>query len=484
MTGVNPILIIDDDRSIREILSMHLEERGFNVVAASSAEDGERCAADVSPCVVILDVRLPDRSGLELIAALRQVTEAPVLMITAFHDMATTILAMKAGAFDYIQKPIDIGVFDAALDRALEERRVSSSAQTLQLSATTSPGLHDVIGRSPRMQEIFKEVGKVAASGATVLIGGESGTGKELIARVIHQYSAPGRPFVPVNCAAIVESLLESELFGHERGAFTGAVATKIGKCEQAEDGTIFLDEIGDLSLGLQSKFLRVLQEREFERVGGIKRIPLRARIIAATHRNLAEYVTDGLFRDDLYQRLRVVTVELPALRERREDIPLLVEHLLARINARVNRRVLKVPREVMDDLQSRPWPGNVRELENMLMRAVVMAPGDVLLAELLTGSGPADGRVPQGELTAVADSPLRLNSPARGNPALAPPAAAPRVQTLDEVERDHIAHVLVVTQGHRGRTCELLGITRPTLERKLRKYGLQIARRGLGDPV
>ncbi len=478
---MNPILIIDDDRSIREILSMHLEERGFEVVSAASAEDGERLAGEVTPRAVILDVRLPDRSGLELVEVLRKTTGSPILMVTAFHDMATTILAMKAGAFDYIQKPIDIGVLDAALDRALEERRVSASDQTLQLSPETSPGLNDVVGRSPRMQEIFKEIGKVAAGGATVLIHGESGTGKELIARVIHQYSAAAKPFVAVNCATIVETLLESELFGHERGAFTGAVSAKIGKCELAADGTLFLDEIGDLSLSLQAKLLRVLQEREFERVGGVKKIPLRARIIAATHRDLEERTRTGLFREDLYQRLRVVTLEIPSLRERRDDIPLLVEYLLARINARLNREVLKVPREVMQDLQARPWLGNVRELENMLIRAVVMAPGDVLLPELLPSPSSTEEPRP---FRAMTDPPPTRTDPGPGPVVSGAAPPAEHVMSLDEVERAHIEHVLEVTGGHRGKTCELLGITRPTLDRKLRKYGIDVPRRRSGGAV
>ena len=459
MPADHPILVVDDDRSLRELLAMHLEERGLVARTAATAAEGEALAQELRPLAIVLDVRLPDRSGLELIEALRRTTDAPVLMITAFHDMATTILAMKAGAFDYIHKPIDIGAFDRALDRALEERRVSTSAQTLHLGDTATPALHAVIGQSPRVQEIFKEVGKIAASRATVLLRGESGTGKELIARVLHEYSAPGRPFVAVNCAALVETLLESELFGHERGAFTGAVAQKPGRCELAEDGTLFLDEIGDMSLALQAKLLRVLQEREFERVGGVKRLPLKARVIAATHRDLASRIREGLFRDDLHQRLKVVTLELPPLRERPEDIPLLVEHLLSRLNARTHRRVTKVPAEVMADLTSRPWPGNVRELENTLMRAVVMAPGDVLLPELVRPPPPSP-------------------------PVPAPPCPPARTfLTLEEVERDHIVRILAATGGHRGRTCELLGIARPTLERKLRKYGLKAAPRGDETP-
>ncbi len=455
---VPSILVVDDDRSLRELLQMHLEERGLAVEVAGTGAEGEKLAREKRPQVIVLDVHLPDRSGLDLLEALRQTTDAPVLVVTAFHDMATTILAMKSGAFDYIRKPIDLFAFDAALDRALEERRVSSSAKTLQLGDSASPDLHALVGNSPPMQEIFKEVGKIASSKATVLLKGDSGTGKELLARVIHRYSAPSRPFVAVNCAAIVETLLESELFGHERGAFTGAVAQKPGKCELAEDGTLFLDEIGDLPLSLQAKLLRVLQEREFERVGGVKRLPLRARVIAATHHDLGQRAGERLFRDDLYQRLKVVTLELPPLRERAEDVPLLVGHLLRRINERTGRKVTKVPPEVMAELKRRPWPGNVRELENALLRAVVMAPGDVLLPELI-GTSPAPG------------------PPAmEGSGAPLPPGEA--VWTLEEIERAHIERVLAATGGHRGKACEVLGITRPTLERKLRKYHLAVPRR------
>jgi two-component system response regulator AtoC len=241
------------------------------------------------------------------------------------------------------------------------------------------------------MRAIVKEIGKIASSMATVLIQGESGTGKELIARVIHTYSSDvPKPFVAINCSAIVDTLLESELFGHEKGSFTGAIQTKYGKFELAEDGTIFLDEIAEMSLPLQAKLLRVLQEREFERVGGLKRLPLRARVVAATNRNLAREVAAGRFREDLYQRLKVVTIELPPLRERVQDIPLLAQHLLARIGQRLGKRVTKIPAEAMAHLMALPWPGNVRELENALIRAVVMAPGDMLLREHLPPLEPA----------------------------------------------------------------------------------------------
>jgi two-component system response regulator AtoC len=305
------------------------------------------------------------------------------------------------------------------------------------------------------MQRLVKEIGKVAAAPrATVLIAGESGTGKELVARVIHNYSFDDpRPFVGINCSAIVETLLESELFGHERGPFTGAATSKPGKFEVADDGTVFLDEIGDLSPQLQAKLLRVLQEREFERVGGTKRLTLQARVIAATHRDLAEEVKSGRFREDLYQRLRVIALHVPPLRERREDIPLLVKSLLERINGRVHKRVTRVPEEVVEALVRLPWRGNVRELENVLTRAVVLSPGEVLLAESL----------PRDEVSAAGEQGDALSwlGPTDG-----------QLPTLEEAERQLIERALVLTRGHKGRACQMLGISRPTLERKLVKYG------------
>jgi two-component system response regulator AtoC len=456
---MDSILIVDDDRSIRELLSMHLEERGFGVLSAGTGADGVRLAAETPPAAIILDMRLPDASGIDLIPELRKrAPEAPVLMITAHHDMATTILAMKAGAFDYIHKPIDIQAFDVALDRALEVRRLSRGADYLSVESNRNFKMDDIVGTSPSMQQLFKDVGRVAASRATVLIQGESGTGKELIARVIHSYSAPGRPFIGINCSAIVDTLLESELFGHEKGAFTGAMQAKPGKFELAEDGSIFLDEIGELSGNLQAKLLRVLQEREVERVGGVRRIVIKARILAATNRDLETEVSAGRFREDLFQRLKVVTLALPPLRERPQDLPSLVEHLLLKINQRLHKNLRRVPREVLEKLQRRAWPGNVRELENVLTRAAVLSQGDMLLEEHLIEQ-PA-----QRQATPVA-APVPVKA-----------AVNERIQTLDEVEREHIERVWALTNGHRGKSCQLLGISRPTLERKLRKYGLYVS--------
>ncbi|HTO96221.1 MAG TPA: sigma-54 dependent transcriptional regulator [Myxococcales bacterium] len=447
------ILIVDDDRSIRELLSMHLEERGFGVMSAATGAEGFRLAEEAAPSAIVLDMRLPDASGIDLIPELRKrAAEAPVLMITAHHDMATTIRAMKAGAFDYIHKPIDIQAFDVALDRALEVRRLARGNDYLAVEGGPAFDMDDIVGVSPVMQRLFKDLGRVAASRATVLIQGESGTGKELIANVIHSYSAPQKPFIPINCSAIVETLLESELFGHEKGAFTGALQTKPGKFELAEEGSIFLDEIGELSPNLQARLLRVLQERKVERVGGVKHIPINARILAATHRDLAEDVRAGRFREDLYQRLKVVTLRLPPLRERVEDIPLLVEHLLVKINQRLHKNLRRVPREVIEKLQKRSWPGNVRELENVLTRAAVLSQGDILLEEHLV------------EQTLPPPPRSEPEPPVQGNG---------RIATLDEVEREHIARVWALAKGHKGRTCQMLGISRPTLERKLKKYGI-----------
>jgi two-component system response regulator AtoC len=453
------LLIADDDLSLLESLKMHFEESQqdgeprFNVVTATSAAQALKAAADLSPSLVILDMMLPDRSGLDIIEEMKSLCgDAPIVMVTAYHDMETTIRAMKLGAFDYIHKPFpDLATLDLVVDRALKMHQLSRRAASFAVEQSEVK-LGDIVGNSPPMQQLVKEIGKVAnATRATVLIQGESGTGKELIARVIHNYSSDTpRPFMGINCSAIVETLLESDLFGHEKGAFTGALAIKPGKFEIAEDGTVFLDEIGDMSLTLQAKLLRVLQEREFERVGGVKKIKLRARIIAATHRDLTQEVAAGRFRDDLYQRLKVITLWIPPLRDRREDIRLLVPHLLQAINEKLHLRVTRVPPEIMDHLQRLPWRGNVRELGNVLERAVVHASGDVLLADTLPPLDPEPGE--------------ERPAPKAGDPEHFP--------TLEEVERVHILKALRLNKGHKGKTCQLLGISRPTLERKLQKYG------------
>jgi two-component system response regulator AtoC len=455
------LLIVDDDVSLLESLALHFEEvkrdrePRYQVVTATTAEAGLAAASAVSPSLVILDMMLPDRSGLDIIEEMRaRCGDAPIVLVTAYHDMESTIRAMKLGAFDYVHKPFpDPGVLDVVVERALQMRQLSRRALAAAEGGVAAARLGDIVGRTPVMQALVKEIGRVAAATrASVLITGESGTGKELIARVIHNYSYDEpRPFIGINCSAIVDTLLESELFGHERGAFTGAVALKPGKFELAEEGTIFLDEIGDLSLPLQAKLLRVLQEREFERVGGVKRLVLRARVIAATHRDLSAEVETGRFREDLHQRLQVITLHVPPLRERPDDIPALVQALLERINEKVHQRVNRVPPEVLEHLRALPWRGNIRELENVLTRAVVLAPADVLLADHLP---PLEPLRPSPE-------------PAAGWP---PDGALP---SLAEAERLLISRALTLTHGHKGKACQMLGISRPTLERKLAKYRL-----------
>src|SRR5690606_22243278 len=414
--------------------------------------------------LVILDMMLPDQSGLSMLPELKSLLgETPIVIVTAVHDMETTIRAMKAGAFDYIHKPFpDLSALDLVVERALNVQRLSRRAAEKSTVPSLPPArLGDIVGTSPAMQELVKEVGRVAASRANVLVHGESGTGKELIARVIHNYSQDEhQPFVGINCSAIVDSLLESELFGHERGAFTGATVAKVGKFEFAGEGTIVLDEIGDMSLHLQAKLLRVLQEREFERVGGNRRIQLGARILAATHRDLGAEVAAGRFREDLYQRLSVITLRIPPLRERREDIPQLVHQLLDRINQKVHKQVRRVPPEVLQHLCELPWKGNVRELENVLTRAVVLASGDVLLSEHLP---------PRPGTSAVATSAPPVPHPV-GVPELDRPDHLP---TLAEAEAILIQRALHATGGHKGKACEVLGISRPTLDRKLKAYRL-----------
>ncbi|QRK04932.1 sigma-54-dependent Fis family transcriptional regulator [Archangium violaceum] len=475
------LLIVDDDLSLLESLKMHFEDiehegaPRYQVVTATSAAEALRVAHEIMPGVVILDMKLPDRTGLDIIEEMKSLCgDARIILVTAFHDMETTIRAMKAGAFDYIHKPFpDLTALDIVVSRALEYRQLSRRAATVNVE-TAAARLGDIVGTSPLIQQLVKEIGKVSASRATVLINGESGTGKELIARVIHNYSYDEpKPFIGINCSAIVDTLLESELFGHEKGAFTGANAVKPGKFELAEDGTIFLDEIGDMSLMLQAKLLRVLQEREFERVGGVKRIKLRARVIAATHRHLADEVASGRFREDLYQRLKVITLQIPPLRERREDIPLLVQHLLERINEKVHKRVTRVPPEVLAHLTRLPWRGNVRELENVLTRAVVLAPGEVLLSENLPALEPAQPE--HGPHTnGHAHGPLAPGGSALPNFLVAPIDDPSRIPTLEEAERMLIELTMNVTKGHKGKTCQILGISRPTLERKLQKYGVR----------
>ncbi len=454
------ILVIDDDKSISESLDLYLTEEGHEVFTANTGTDGLNMAIENSPEVVILDIRLPDIDGFTVLEDLREENEdLKVIMITAHHDMETTIRAMKEGAFDYIHKPINIDELDIAIQKALKTHDMEKKIDGLLVESSRDVKVGDIIGTSKAMRDIFKIIGVVSQSKTTVLIQGDSGTGKELIAKVIHNNTARTEPYIAVNCSAIVDTLLESELFGHEKGSFTGAISRKLGKFELARYGTVFLDEISEMSLNLQSKLLRVLQEMEFERVGGKDRVKVNARIIAATNKDLKTLVEEGKFRDDLYYRLNIVTIQIPPLRERREDIPLLVDYLLRKINRDLHKKIAAVSGDMMDIFMKYSWPGNVRELENLLVRAAVVAKSHVL------------GREDFPELMGA-----YIHEKARRE---APQDVAEKenedgLLTLDEIEQRHIRMVISKVGKNKGEICEILGISRPTLERKLEKYGIE----------
>ncbi len=448
MKEAERLLIIDDEANLCRELSLFFRSKGFDTYTALSKAEGLRNFHEVHPHYVICDVRLPDGDGLSILSEVCRIDpDVYVIMITAYQDMETTVSAMQHGAFDYIDKPFDPEKLEIVVNKARENRRLTQVVSRLQAERIMPLKQNVLVGKSKPMLEIYKTIGAVSSSNATVLITGESGTGKELVARAIHANAAPQEPFISVNCSAIVDTLLESELFGHEKGAFTDASYRKPGKFELAGKGTMFLDEIGDMSPGLQTKLLRVLQEREYTRVGGSEVLRTDARLVAATNRNLETLVAENRFREDLYYRLKVITVYVPPLKERREDIPLLVEHFLQKINAEVHREVYKVPDETMKRLMHYDWRGNVRELENVLTRAVVLSKGEVL--ELQAHS--LEDTIPSE--MAAEDSPFR---------------------SLEDVEAQHISRVLGAVGWHQGKACEILGVSRPTLRKKIRDYGLK----------
>jgi len=455
------ILIIDADHTVNEAVTLYLTEKGHDVFSVATGTDGLNTFVETSPDVVILDTNLPDINGFTVLEDLREEDEKlKVIMITADHDMDTAINAMKAGAFEYFRKPIDASELNLTVQKALKAREMDKRVDDILLKSPQRFKVGDIIGTSREMSEIFKTIGIVSQSKTTVLIQGESGTGKELIAKVIHRITTPNEPFIAVNCSAIVETLLESELFGHEKGSFTGAISRKLGKFELAREGTVFLDEISEMSLNLQAKLLRVLQEMEFERVGGKDRVKVNARIIAATNRDLRILIEEGKFRDDLFYRLNVVSIHIPPLRDRRDDIAPLIDHLLAKINLDLNKRILEISDDVMDVFMKYNWPGNVRELENLLVSAAVAAKGQILVKEDF-----------QEFLGGVQKQYIEEK---KGTPVSEPGTWL----SLDEVEEKYIRKV-IKERGHRtkGEICEILGISRPTFERKLEKYKISFER-------
>jgi len=463
VTTMASILVIDDDASIVETLDLYLTEEGYSVRTALTGTDGLNKYVQEPSDVVILDIRLPDVDGFSVLEDLKEENEnAKVIMITAFHDMETTINAMKGGAFDYIHKPVNVDELDLAIKKALKSLEMEKKIDGLLMEPSRNFRVGDIIGTGNEMREIFKTIGIVSKSRTTVLIQGESGTGKELIAKVIHNNTSPDEPFIAVNCSAIVETLLESELFGHEKGSFTGAVARKLGKFELARFGTVFLDEISEMSVNLQAKLLRVLQEMEFERVGGKDRVKVNARIMAATNKDLKLMVKEGKFRDDLYYRLNIVAINLPPLHTRRQDIPPLIDYLLSKINLDLHKKVVGISGEMMEKFMTYDWPGNIRELENLLVRACVVAKGQVLGV----GDFPELGR-DYPSIGARKDETADVFMPEEPG----------RFLTLDQVEERYIRKIIKETDKNKGEICETLGISRPTFERKLEKYGISFER-------
>jgi two-component system response regulator AtoC len=458
------VLVADDDRTIRRNLVRLLQSEGYHALEAADGEQALKCIRSEGPDAVLLDLKMPGRDGLEVLSELGSaLAELPVIVVTAFGGSAAAIEAMRRGAYDYLSKPFDLDEVLLTLKRALRQRALAIEVQALRSGAgeprddeldEPSDAEPELIGQSAAMREVFKSIGLAAATDASVLIVGESGTGKELVAAALHRHSdrASG-PFIKVNCGGLPENLVESELFGHERGAFTGADRQKPGRFERAKGGTIFLDEVGELPSSAQAKILRVLQQREFERVGGTETLRTDARVVAATHRDLAKEVAAGRFREDLYYRLNVARVVIPALRDRPEDIPLLAEHLLRRVERRQGWGQLSLSSEALVIIRERPWPGNVRQLENTLARAVIAARGRAILPEHLDTDEPTD--------------PAIASAVESGEPM-------PLRALLADVERRAIERALLHCKGNRTRTAEYLGISRRQLFDKIREYDLR----------
>jgi nitrogen regulation protein NR(I) len=461
------ILIVDDDKSIRYSLKRMMEEN-YTILTAQNGEEALNQVRENPPDLVIMDVKMPGRNGIEVLKEIKSIDpKSLVIIMTAYGTTETAIEAMKYGAFDYILKPFPVPQMKALVERAISLRRLMKEDVTYALPADQEGEEERIVGASSKMQDIYKMIGQVAPSDITVLLRGESGTGKELIARAIYHHShRANQPFLPVNCAAIPDTLLESELFGHEKGAFTGASFRRIGKLEQCQKGTIFLDEIGDMSLSTQAKLLRVLQERTFERLGGRETIKVDIRFIVATNKNLEEAISAGEFREDLYYRLNVVSIQIPPLRDRKEDIPELVSYFIKKFSRELQKKTWGITPAAMTEISSYPWPGNVRQLENVLKRAMVLCQGEWILEDqLLLEKGASrrnDGELVESLLDGLFD---RL---------VDTPAASEGLDMISSVEKGMILRALQKTKGNQVQAALLLGINRSTLRSKMDRYHIK----------
>jgi len=471
---MSSLLIIDDEPNVCYSLQRALETPALKISTACTAREGIQRIRQGAPDAVILDVRLPDMTGLEAYAMIRQIdARLPVIVITAHGTTDTAIEAMKLGAFEYLLKPLDLDQLGNVVDRAIHASQISRVPAIYQATQEPEVDGDQLVGSSPPMQELYKSIGRIAPQDVTVLILGESGSGKELVARAIYQHSRRSQfPFLAINCAAIPEPLLESEIFGHERGAFTGADRRRIGKFEQAHGGTVFMDEVGDMTPGTQAKLLRLLQEKQFERVGGNTTIQSDTRIIAATNQDLESLATAGRFRQDLFYRLNVLTIHIPPLRERIDDIPLLLDYFLVRMNRELDRHVQSVSPEAMEILKRHSWPGNVRELQSAVKYALVHTVGhtlspDCLPPHLLQTSSPM-------ELLAAEQS-VDLAVARMVQETLHRKCGNIYHQVQAAVDRVLLSEVLQHVKGNQVEAADLLGISRTTLRSKLRSLGLVV---------
>ncbi len=441
------ILIVDDEKNIREGLQMALEDDGYDVITAEDGTKGLHAALSESVDLVITDLRMPGISGQELLRKISSETPGvPVIVLTGHGTVETAVEAMRMGAYDFLTKPLDLDRLSLLVKRALQNRELVLQHRQLMEQMNSEKAFEHIIGKSAAMEQVFKMVRKVAPSRASVLITGESGVGKELIAGAIHRLSGRNKKsYIKVHCAALAENLLESELFGHEKGAFTGAVSQKRGRFELADGGSIFLDEIGEINQSLQIKILRVLQERQFERVGGEKTITVDTRLITATNRNLEQEVADGTFREDLYYRLNVVHIHVPPLRERKEDLPLMIAAFIKEFSEENGKPIASIEPKARAALYAYDWPGNIRQLRNCIESAVVMSSDDIIrLADL--------------------PDPIRSSEQT--------PAVAIQIgSTMAEAERQIILETLSAYNGNKTKTADILGIGRKTLHRKLEQY-------------
>ena len=469
---MHTILIVDDDKSIRYSLKRMFEEK-YSVFTAQNGEEALNRVRENPPDLTIMDIRMPGRSGIEILKEIKSIDpKSLVIIMTAYGTTETAIEAMKYGAFDYILKPFPIAQMKELVEKALSLRKMMKEEVTYPTTSDQEGVEERIVGSSSKMQEIYKMIGQVAPSDVTVLLRGESGTGKELIARAIYHHSLrSNQPFLPVNCAAIPDTLLESELFGHEKGAFTGATSRRIGKLEQCQGGTIFLDEIGDMSLSTQAKLLRVLQERSFERLGGMENIRVDIRFIVATNKDLEEAISNGRFREDLYYRLNVVSINIPPLRERKEDIPELVSYFLKKFNRELKKGTVGITPEAMEKITSYGWPGNVRQLDNVLKRAMVLCQGEWILEDQLLFEKGWEKREAEEEsskknIEGLLDTLFEELSNS--------PSTLQDLDMISTLEKGMILRALQKTKGNQVQAALLLGINRSTLRGKMDRYHIK----------